>query len=148
MWPGRVDDDVVRAGRVLKNTRAESMVMPCACSSLSASSRKAYSNGLDVRSHERPHLLELALAAASRYPRAAARRRALAVVDVAADHDVHAAGVREARHGLDGGRRRSSGGARRVRRWHQGKVRAWVRSSWSTGAFSGDLLRSSVPGGR
>ncbi len=37
--------------RLLKNTRAASIVMPWACSSLSASSRKAYSNGLELSSH-------------------------------------------------------------------------------------------------
>ncbi len=52
--PWRVEDDAVSAG-VLKKTRAASIVMPYACSSLSASSRNAFSNRFACRSHvQRP----------------------------------------------------------------------------------------------
>ena len=63
--------------------------MPWACSSLSASRRKAYSNGFELRSHERPDLLQLALGQGMRVGQQPADDRALAVIDVADDDDVH-----------------------------------------------------------
>ena len=94
---GRVDDEVVPAPGRLKNTRAASMVMPCACSSLSASSRKAYSNGLRSALADGSHLLELALGQRAGVGQQPADDRALAVIDVAGHDDVDAFGGRQRR---------------------------------------------------
>ena len=65
------------------------MVMPCARSSLSASRRNAYSKGFDGARAERLDLFQLALGQRVRIREQAADDRALAVIDMAADDDVH-----------------------------------------------------------
>ena len=88
MWPGASMMMYFRF-RVLKKTRAESMVIPWDCSSLSASIRNAYSNGLEFRSQ---FILTCSSFPSGKDPVSASSLPddgAFAVIHVADDDDVH-----------------------------------------------------------